>query len=93
MRTVDTMTKHDAALSCFNFLNRKAIQRSYDAMTQLRAFAESLREPLYKEIKPLYSVIPSELLEKPLAALLLRMSDISDSVRTSQGFFAGVGHE
>lgn len=93
MRSFYAMTNSDAALSCFNALNFKAIQRSSDVMTQLSDFSESLSEPLYIEKKPLYSVRTSELLEKPLAALLLRMTDIYDSVRTSPAFLPGVSHE
>lgn len=87
MRTVAVHTNFDAALSCFNFLNCQAIQSSYDSMTQLIDFAlTAIRDPLYREVKPLYSVICSELLEKPLAALLSRMTDAYDSVTTSPAF-------
>lgn len=88
------MTIYDAALSYFNFLNCLAIQRSYDNMTQLSAaFIAACGDTHYKEIKPLYSVRTSELLEKLLSALLLRMTDAYDSVRTSPAFLPGVNHE
>ena len=71
----------DAGLSEHNVLIGKAILRSSDNMTPLIALLGHYYD---KREKPSFSVRTSELLGKPLGKRRFRMTDSSDSVRTSR---------
>lgn len=71
----------DAGLSEHNVLIGKAILRSSDNMTLLIALLGHYYD---KREKPSFSVRTSELLGKTLGKRRFRMTDSSDSVRTSR---------
>lgn len=92
MRTVEVMRISEGMFSALNTLNAMAIHRSSENLRNWELFlagSSAIRDPLYIEIKPLYSLRTQNISEKPLADSLFRTDEGAEALRTSTRFCGG----
>lgn len=98
MRSVEVLRISDGVFSAFNALNAIVIQISSETLRNWELFltgSSAIRDPLYIEIKPLYSLRTQNICEKPLVALLRSTDEGSEALRTSAVIFRlgqGIDH-